>query len=170
MKLTCPKCGKVYQRGGIYYQNHIKSCTGNVPLKKTKSTSIKPKKVEISSTILKRLDSIENRLYNLEQGFRALKLTRTVKSDIKSEDQLLEIVNQKIQELSQKTLGIQKVLLRDLYEIISKDYNISIDNFSEYLIRLYNRNKIQLEAGMSSDKFSIEDNYGNVFKLIRILD
>ncbi|MEE9378378.1 MAG: hypothetical protein V3V33_10120 [Candidatus Lokiarchaeia archaeon] len=119
---------------------------------------------------MERLDNIENRIYKLEQDFRVLKLGKAVKSEIKSEDQLLEIVNQKVHELSQKTLGIQKVRLKDLYMVINKDYNISRDNFSKYLIKLYNRNKIQLEAGMSSDDFSITDNYGNVFKLIRILD
>ena len=170
VKLVCPKCGKVYQRGGAYYEKHIQSCTGKKPLRKTKTSVIKPKQIEVSPNILKRLDSIENRLIRLEQDFIVLKLGKAAKSEIQSEDQLLEIVNQKIQGLSQKTLGIQKVLLKDLYEIVNKDYNISKDDFSKYLIKLYNRNKIQLEAGMSSDKFSIEDNYGNVFKLIRILD
>lgn len=119
---------------------------------------------------MKRLDSIENRLYKLEQDFRVLKLGKVVKSEIQNENQFLEIINQKVNELSQKMLGIQKLHLKDLYEVINKDYNISKDNFSKYLIKLYNRNKIQLEAGMSSDNFSIKDNYGNVFKLIRILD
>ncbi|MFX1296305.1 MAG: hypothetical protein ACFFD2_15820 [Promethearchaeota archaeon] len=119
---------------------------------------------------MKRLDLIENRLYQLEQDFRVLKLGKTAKSEIQNEDQFLEIINQKVHELSRKMLGIQKVHLKDLYKVINKDYNISKDNFSQYLIRLYNKNKIQLEAGMSSDKFSIKDNYGNVFKLIRILD
>ena len=160
----------MYQRGGAYYEKHIKSCTGKKPLRKTKTSVIKPKKIEISPNILKRLDSIEYRLYKLEQDFRVLKVGNVVKSEIQSEDQLLDIVNQKVHELSQKMLGIQKVHLEDLYKEINKDYNISKDNFSKYLIKLYNRNKIQLEAGMSSDNFSIKDNYGNVFKLIRILD
>jgi len=160
----------VYHRGGTYYEKHIKSCTGKKSLKKTKTSVFKPKKVGVSITILKRLDLIESRLYQLEQDFRVLKLGKAVKSEIRSEDQLLEIVNQKVLELSQKTLGIKKVLLKDLYKIINKDYNISKDNFSKYLIKLYNRNKIQLEAGISSDKFSIKDNYGNIFKLISIFD
>jgi hypothetical protein len=159
----------VYKRGGIYYENHIKSCTGKKPRKKTKD-SIKQKEIGVSTSILKRLDLIENRLYQLEQEFRGLKLGKTVKSEIQSEAQLLEVVNQKVHELSQKTLGIQKVLLKDLFQVINKDYNISKDIFSQYLIKLYNRNKVQLEAGMSSDDFSIKDNYGNVFKLIRIFD
>ena len=170
VELKCPKCGKVYKRGGIYYEKHIKSCTGKKPQKKTKASLVIPKKVEVSPNILKRLDLIENRLSQLEQDFRVLKLGRAVKSEIQSEDQLLEIVNLKVNQLSQKTLGIQKVLLKDLYKVINKDYNLSKDNFSKYLIKLYNKNKIQLEAGMSSDKFSIKDNYGNVFKLIRIFD
>jgi len=119
---------------------------------------------------MERLGNIENRLYKLEQDFRVLKLGKAAKSEIQNEEQFLEIIYQKIHELSQKMLGIQKVQLKDLYKVIIKDFNISKDNFSKYLIRLNNRNKIQLEAGMSSDDFSIKDNYGNVFKLIRIFD
>jgi hypothetical protein len=169
-KLTCPKCGKVYQRGGVYYEKHITSCTGKKPLRKTKTSVIKTKQIEPSSFILKRLDLIENRLYQLEQEFSVLKSRKVAKSEIRSEQQFLEIINQKIHELSQKMLGIQKIVLKDLYIGINEDYNISKDDFSKYLIKLYNRNKIQLEAGMTNDNFSIKDNYGNVFKLIRILD
>ena len=168
--LECPKCGKIYKRGGKYYEDHIRSCTGKEPPKKIKASLIKPKKVEVSRDILNRFDLIENRLSKLEQDFKVLKLGKSVKSEIRNEAQLLEIINQKVHELSQKMLGIQKVHLKELYKVINKDYNISKDKFSKFLIKLYNRNKIQLEAGMSSDDFSIKDNYGNVFKLIRIFD
>jgi hypothetical protein len=119
---------------------------------------------------MKRLDLIEKRLNQLEQDYRVFKSEKVGKSKIKNEDELLTIVNQKVQELSQKTLGIQKVHLKDLFEIISRDFNISKQKFSDYLIKLYNKNKIQLEAGLSRDRFSIKDNYGNIFKLIRVFD
>ena len=82
----------------------------------------------------------------------------------------MDIVNQKVLELSQNSLGIHKVLLKDLFKDIKKDYEISRDMFSNFLIKLNNINKVQLESGTSVDDFSIQDNYGNVFKLIRILD
>ncbi|MFX1503909.1 MAG: hypothetical protein ACFFDH_23305, partial [Promethearchaeota archaeon] len=170
-KLTCPKCGKIYERGGFYYEKHINSCTGKKPSKKqTKTSVIKPKKIDSSSNILKRLDLIENRLYQLEQDLQILKFGKASKSEIRSEDQFLEIINRKIHELSQKMLGIQKIAIKDLFNAINEDYNISTAIFTSYLLKLYNRNKIQLEAGMSGEDFFIEDNYGNVFKLIRILD
>jgi len=166
----CPKCGKVYQRRGIYYERHIESCTGKKPTIRTIKTVIKPKKIEKSSVISKRLEMIEYRLDKLEKDFRETKLMQGSKSEIRNDDQFLGIITQKIQEVSQKMLGIQKVLLKDLYEEIIKDYNISLDEFSGYLLKLNHNNKVQLEPGMSADDFFIKDNYGNVFKLIRILD
>jgi len=66
-------------------------------------------------------------------------------------------------------LGMDSVYLKDLFDELNKDNYITFDKFSEYLIRLNNLNRIQLESGMSSDEFSIKDSYGNVFKLIRII-
>ncbi len=166
----CPKCGKPYKTKGAYYQRHIESCTGKKPLKKTKRTVAKSIKIEESGEIIKRLDIIENRLNRLEQNFNELKLGQVIRSEIYNEGQFLEIINQKVLELSQKSLGIQKVLLSDLFKEIKKDYDISRDMFSDFLIKLNNINKVQLEPGTSVDDFSIKDNYGNVFKLIRILD
>ncbi len=166
----CPKCGKPYKTKGAYYQRHIDSCTGKPPLKKTTRTVTKSIKIEESGEIIKRLDIIENRLNRLERNFTELKLGQVIRSEIHNEGQFLEIINQKVLELSQKSLGIQKVLLSDLFKEIKKDYDISRNTFSNFLIKLNNINKVQLESGTSVDDFSIKDNYGNVFKLIRILD
>ena len=166
----CPKCGKPYKTKGAYYQRHIDSCTGKKQLKKTKSTITKSTKIEGSGEIIKRLNIIENRLNRLERNFTELKLGQVIRSEIHNEGQFLEIINHKVLELSQKSLGIQKVLLNDLFKEIKKDYDISRDMFSDFLIKLNNNNKVQLESGTSVDDFSIKDNYGNVFKLIRILD
>ena len=166
----CPKCGRPYKTKGAYYQRHIDSCTGKKPLKKAKGTITKSIKIEGSREIIKRLDIIENRLNRLERNFNELKLGQVIRSEIHNEDQFLDIINQKVLELSQKSLGIQKVILKDLFRDIKKDYDISRDMFSNFLIKLNNVNKIQLEPGPSTDEFSIQDNYGNVFKLIRILD
>lgn len=166
----CPKCGKPYKTKGVYYQRHIESCTGKKQLIKTKRTVTKSIKIEESGEIIKRLDLIENRLHRLERNFNELKLGQAIRSEIHNEDQFLEIINQKVLKLSQKSLGIQKVLLKDLFKDIKKDYDISRSMFSNFLIKLNNINKVQLEPGTSGDNFSIKDNYGNVFKLIRILD
>ena len=166
----CPKCGKTYKTKGVYYQRHIDGCTGKKPLKKAKRTITKSIKIEESGEIIKRLAIIENRLNKLERNFNELKLGQVIRSEIHNEAQFLEIINQKVLELSQKSLGIQKVLLKDLFKDIRKDYDISRDMFSNFLIRLNNINKVQLEPGPSKNDFSIQDNYGNVFKLIRILD
>lgn len=170
VELKCPKCGKVYQRGGFYYEKHVQSCKGEKPPKKTKITKTKLEKVETSTNILKRLDSIEYRLSKLEQEFKRFNSGKAIKTEIPNEDQFLAIINQKVLELSQKMLGIQKVRLKDLYLEVLKDYNISKNEFSGYLLKLNHNNKVQLEPGMSADDFFIKDNYGNVFKLIRILD
>jgi hypothetical protein len=154
----------VYKKGGKYYNDHIKSCKGK--------TSIEIKKPKIAKTstdtieILTRLNNIENRLQSLERFYTNLKPT---KSQIRSEDDLLEMINQKIHSLSKRMLGMDKVYLKDLFDELNKDNYITFDKFSEYLIRLNNLNRIQLESGMSSDEFSINDSYGNVFKLIRII-
>jgi len=162
--LECPKCGKVYKRGGKYYDDHVKSCKGKAGkvIKKPKIMKTRVETVEI----LERLGNIENRLQNLETIF--VNLTPT-KSKIKNEDDLLEIINQKIHSLSKQMLGMDKVYLKDLFDELNKDNYITFDKFSEYLIRLNNLNRIQLESGMSSDEFSINDSYGNVFKLIRLI-
>ena len=119
-----------------------------------------------TAEILDRLSSIENRLHHLESTFGNLKPT---KSQIRSENDLLEVINQKIHSLSKRMLGMDKVYLKDLFDELNKDNYITFDKFSEYLIRLNNLNRVQLESGKSSDKFSINDSYGNVFKLIRII-
>lgn len=166
----CPKCGKTYKTKGVYYQRHIDSCTGKKPLKKPKRTITKAIKIEESGEIIKRLAIIESRLNMLERNFNELKSGQVIRSEIHNEAQFLEIINQKVLELSQKSLGIQKVLLKDLFKDIKKDYDISRNMFSNFLIKLNNMNKVQLESGPSTNDFSIQDNYGNVFKLIRILD
>ena len=94
---------------------------------------------------------------------------KSTKHQIKHEDDLLEVINQKIHVLSKRMLGMDKVYLKDLYDELNKDNYITFDKFSEFLIRLNNLNRIQLESGTSSDKFSINDSYGNVFKLIRVI-
>lgn len=168
--LECPKCGKIYKRAGVYYENHVKSCQGKDIRKKKIQRVIKPTSTKISGKIENRLELIETRLRKIEQEFREFKLKQGKRPRIKSDSELLNIISSKIQELSQKMMGIQKVLLKDLYEEISKEYHISKDNYSKSLIRLYNSNKIQLESGMSNSDFSVRDNFGNVFKLIRIID
>ena len=170
VNLKCPKCGKIYKRTGVYYENHVKSCQGKIVRKKKSQRVKKPLSTEITGDIVNRLNLIENRLSTIEQEFRGFKLKQGKKPEIKSDSELLNIVTSKIQELSQKMMGIQKVLLKDLYEEICKEYHISKDNYSKSLIRLYNSNKIQLEPGMSNTDFSVRDNFGNVFKLIRIID
>ena len=118
----CPKCGKSYKTKGAYYQRHIESCTGKKQLKKTKGAITKSIKIGESGVIIKRLDIIENRLNKLERNFNELKLGQVIRSEIHNEGQFLEIINQKVHELSQKSLGIQKVLLNDLFKEIKKDY------------------------------------------------
>jgi len=166
----CPKCGKEYKNKGLYYQRHIESCTGEQIITKTKKESISTKGTKSSTNIIKRLEKVEYRLDYLEQNLLKLKSNRINKSEIDNEKRFFEIIYQKINELSKKNLGIQKVLLSDLFEEINKEYYISMRNFSKYLIILNNINRIQLESGFSANDFSVKDNYGNIFKIIRILD
>ena len=170
MAYKCPKCGKSYKTQGAYYKKHIESCTGKIQPSKPKKKYISNVKAQTSSSIIERLESIENRLYMIEQDFKGIKSGHKRKFKIENEKTLLDIIYQKIQQLSKKMLGIRKVLLRDLYNEINKEYYISLEDFSKFLMKLNSANKIQLESGTSEEDFSIRDNYGNIFKLIRILD
>lgn len=120
-----------------------------------------------------RLENIENRLANIEKENyslpkKSIKLRKGTK--IEDVDLFSNIVKDAIDEISTGRFGINKISLKELFDSINKEYYITKDSFTRYLLDLHNRNKIQLESGLIGQDFYIEDNYGNIYKLIRILE
>lgn len=123
--------------------------------------------------IISRLDQLEERILAIEKKLKIknnLKPKKIKKSKILSTDVFSQIVNEKIRKLSKNVLGLQKIPIKKLFDDISKEYDISKKNFSKNLLSLHNHNKVQLESGMTDNDFAIRDNYGNVFKIVELLE
>ena len=66
---NCPKCKKEYKTQGVFYQKHIKMCTGPVLKQKSKKVIKHQKSSGNNEIVFKRLESIERRLVTLEEKF-----------------------------------------------------------------------------------------------------
>jgi len=170
MSFKCSKCGKVYKSKSSYYENHIKNCNGISISSKTKNKKVSSNKSDQINNVIIRLEKIEARLDNLEQNLTLITGKHTDKHTIKNEILFLELVKDKLRTYSTGTYGINVMPLKYLFTSIEKDYNISKEDFSKFLLKLNNNNKIQLEPATINDDFSIRDNYGNVYKIIRIIN
>lgn len=123
--------------------------------------------------VLSRLEKIENRLAQLETDSKRRKasdISYSEKRNLENEKMLKDIIIERISEISSNKLGIKKITLHELFESINQDYSVIISDFSNILLKLHNKHKIQLEPGLIDDGFSIRDNYGNIYKVIRLLD
>ncbi|MHA1439848.1 MAG: hypothetical protein ACTSPD_20055 [Promethearchaeota archaeon] len=173
---VCKICGKNLKNPNS--KNHINSKFHQEKLKQQnlskQSTSKIDSNIEIRDffkellTIKSRLTSIENRLKVIED-FYDIQNKEKNKIRISGISNLWEIIKHKIPEISNNILGIEKVSIGKLYQKISNDHIIPKEDFEKALIKLNDSGKIQLEAGTNEDDFSIKDNYGNVYKLIRLL-
>jgi len=120
------------------------------------------KLVEQIELINKKLKVYDSRLENLENI-----LLKNKKSLIKTKNELFDIIKQILPVISNQVLGIATI--EDLLKRIKIDYDISEVGFRKGLLKLNSENKIQLEPGMSDISYSLKDNYGNIYKLIRLL-
>ena len=172
----CKICGKELKNpesprhiNSKYHQKKLKELKAK---KGQKSKGKEELKTSLNSndilSIIDRLDRIEHRLQVLEKFHHEFK-NKESRSTISSVSALLEIVKEKLPIISKNQLGIEKVSLGELYTKITDEYSISKKNFSKGLLKLNDAGKVQLEPGSSSRDFSINDNYGNVYKLIRLL-
>ncbi|MHA1285584.1 MAG: hypothetical protein ACTSQP_24025 [Promethearchaeota archaeon] len=151
----CPKCGKIYKRKGKYFNQHVEKCMGEKSSVSISSKRKPPLQSNDIAFILKKIENIEFRLEKLESQFKLTNKNHLFNSKIGNENIFFDIIREKVNFLSKKMLGIPKVRLKDLFEEIKKEYHISKEEFSDYLIKLNSLNKIQLEPGMDSNGFSI---------------
>ena len=121
-----------------------------------------------------RLDNFEIRLKRLETNMIKEKESPTKlaisKPRIEDQNVFSQILRERVQDLSKKRFGSKKIPIKELYDDLSKSYDINKETFSDILLNLYNKEKIQLEPGTMDNDFSIKDNFGNIYKIIRLLE
>ncbi|MHA1762661.1 MAG: helix-hairpin-helix domain-containing protein [Promethearchaeota archaeon] len=126
------------------------------------------------NNMLSRLQALETKVHAIESriGRNSFNLTSNYqKVRLENENALETLIIDKLQEILQDDrLGIKKIPLEKLFNSLTREYIIDIKDFSKILLRLHAQNVIQLEPGLLDDGFSIKDNYGNIFKIIRLLD
>lgn len=128
-------------------------------------------------TIITTLGNIEQRLERVEGKMNKsliekidIATSNSSKAYIRSELSCFEIIKETINEMTKGSKGIKKSSIDELYKNIIKDYTIPKEIFGEYLLMLYNDRKLQLEPGYMDDGFAIRDIYGNVFRVVRLLE
>ena len=134
-------------------------------------------KLEISiDKIFERMGNIERRLENIEKSKKNVsingkKLITSILDHpfIRNEEMLLEVMKEKVVEITTKSPNIQNVFIADLYRQIIKDYSITREIFTEYLLMLSHGNKIKLEPGRTERGFSVRDASGNTYKIVKVL-
>lgn len=127
--------------------------------------------------IFERMENIEQRLEKMERSktdkaIRGKKLISSILDHpfIRNKDMLLDVMKEKLEEMRTNSPNIQNVFIADLYRQIIKDYSITREIFSEYLLMLFRSNKIQLEPGRTERGFAVRDSNGNSFKIVKILE
>jgi hypothetical protein len=130
------------------------------------------------SSLLKRVESIEYRLGLFEEigpiesklKIKGQKLFDSISDHpfIRNENLLFEIMSEKVDEMTEKWLGIREVTIDDLYHQIIKDYSITKEIFVEYLLMLYQKEKIHMASGSIQNGFSVKDHDGKIYQIIRI--
>ena len=130
------------------------------------------------------IEKIFERIADIEQKIEKLETSKPVKLTggkklitsmlnhpfIRNEDTLLDIMREKIEELKAHSPSLQNIFIADLYRQIIKEYSITREIFSEYLLMLYRGGKIELEPGRTEKGFSIRDVEGNVYKIVKIIE
>ena len=160
--LKCPKCGKVYQRGGTYYEKHIKSCKGIKPTKKSKASVIKLKEKPTIQTV-----KLEKRINLLEQQVKFL-MSKVDGIEV----DLAERRSSKLIGGGYSISNIQNVIKSNVLpgDSISIDEIISITELQQYPINLIEKAIIDLiddEIFDVSEGRSIQKIHGNIGRLIR---
>ena len=127
--------------------------------------------------IFKRMENIERRLESMEKSkiktsLNGKKLITSILDHpfIRNEDILLDIMKEKVEEMAIKSPNIQNIFIADLYRQIIKDYSITREIFSEYLLMLFHNNKIQLKPGRTERGFAVRDTDGNAYKIVKVVE
>jgi hypothetical protein len=122
------------------------------------------------------VEKLDSRLIKIEKSYNS-NLSNLTKSSgekegpkINDPNLFARIVKEMTDEISIGKFGDNKIPLKELFLLINRHYSISKEKFSKFLIYLHNTNKIQLEPGLINKDFYIEDNYGNIYTIIRILE
>jgi nucleotidyltransferase/DNA polymerase involved in DNA repair len=157
-------------------QSHV-NITSSLPTIEQLDNILKNVQSNISS-LLKRVESIEYRLDIFEEmvpteskeTMKGQKLLESISDHpfIRNENILFEIMSEKVNEMTEKWLGIREVTIDDLYHQIIKDYSITKEIFVEYLLMLYQNEKIHMASGTMSNGFSVRDHDGKIYQVIRI--
>lgn len=126
--------------------------------------------------LFKMVEKLDSRLIKIEKSHNS-NLSDLTKSSgekegpkINDPNLFARIVKEMTDEISIGKFGDNKIPLKELFLLINRHYSISKEKFSKFLIYLHNTNKIQLEPGLINKDFYIEDNYGNIYTIIRILE
>ena len=132
------------------------------------------------NSITKRIEVIEQRLDNIEQislknskkSINSKKLLGSLPDHpfIRNENLLYEVISEKIEEITEKWLGVREVSITDLYQHIVKDYSITKEIFAEYLLMLFRKRKIKLTPSLTENGFSIRDHDKQIYHVVRIID
>ena len=120
--------------------------------------------------IEQRLEAIEANSPTKTRGGKKLITTMMNHPFIRNEDTLLDILKEKIEELKSHSPSLQNMFIADIYRQIIKEYSITREIFSEYLLMLYRSGKIQLEPGRTDQGFAVRDMEGNAYKIVKIIE
>jgi hypothetical protein len=156
----------------------IESNTAELPEPLVKAMDGVLEKLEANiEKIFQRMENIEQRLESIEKSrvrtsVNGKKLISSILDHpfIRNGDMLLDVMKQKMEEMVTKSPNIQNVFIADLYRQIIKDYSITREIFTEYLLMLFHSNKIQLEPGRTDRGFAVRDGNGNAYKIVKILE
>jgi nucleotidyltransferase/DNA polymerase involved in DNA repair len=114
-----------------------------------------------------RLERIENKI---DRSYKKTSTTKTYKPKIHDRKVFSQVLRERVEYLSKNRFGSKTIPIKEVYDDLIKNYDINKSEFTELLLDLYNKEKIQLEPGTINDDFSIIDNFGNTYKIIRLLD
>ena len=161
----------------IESESHNENQTDGLPPNLVKVLDSVLEKLESNiDKIFKRMENIERRLESIEKSkiktsLNGKKLITSILDHpfIRNEDMLLDIMKEKMEEMATRSPNIQNVFIADMYRQIIKDYSITREIFTEYLLMLFRGNKIQLEPGRTERGFTVRDTNGNAYKIVRIL-
>ena len=177
MAFKCPKCGKSYKTQGAPYKKHIESCTGKKQPPKREKRSSSTKKVEISSSLIKRLDDIEYRLSKLEEKINNISIGNNEKLKIQKSAMVLPVsneveLNKIIKNIINETSNIYSIKgvipLEDLKDILYRNYNLSQRKFEELILKLYRKELIDLQAGGTPTDYHLESPTGKKFYYLMV--
>ena len=170
-----PIAGQIQKQGA---DCETEGNTGELPETLLKAMDSVLGKLESSiGKIFQRMENIEQRLESIEKSkkkpsVKGKKLISSILDHpfIRNQDTLLEIMKEKVEEMVTKSPNIQNIFIADLYRQIIKDYSITREIFTEYLLMLFQSNKIQLEPGRTERGFAVRDSNGNAYKIVKILE